>query len=787
MARATWAWFVFFVGCLTLGGAFANAVVDRGPLHLSGDKTKWDRKRDRYELWGFATVNKPGESITADYVVVDLTNRTLNAYGNCIYTASQTIILAEEIHFNLDTSAGTIVGGKVTNGQFLLVGERINKLGQGRYQTHKAEYTTCRDCPGSWSFMGDDVDIEFEGYMHMSNVSAKVKDTPMLWFPYLIIPVKTKRQSGLLFPKLRFSKSYFRYVQPFFWATSRSTDMTIGLGGYSDRGFRAEWEGRYALSPTSSGVARVFYLRDRETADDFNAQQLGHANNRWAIDFTQKQDLPLDVRLKFRFLDISDRNYLLEFSDDVPGRGESVLASDLILSHATPTVSTNVAFRRFRSLLNFEQNPTTFDDRTVQLYPKVDVSTNNRFLFGTPIAAGLSVGLYNFMRSGDANYGSFDGAYDFDPDRPTQTGIPTAIPGLDPLRRAVRFSVFPTVYTTLRPGDVFSLVPSVQYRGYFYSFNGAEEPLGRGYLLFQTELSTQFERIYDMDDPDIPKLKHLVRPFVRYSRIGARWEDESHPFIQQIARRDGYKFDNNDIVPYGGNVSLVNYFTPLGNSLTYGFTTQWIRRKGALNATDPSYQRIVEFRAGQTLDLVELDKPDENKRIPFTRLETGLGLNFDRWTSSTQYNFYPFLSRLFPVTGGPSLQSPHEFSTHFSYSLIQEMHQEILLFQRSLWAAYSFQRISGNTSNLRAGITYSLSDYVMPSLSGSYDFTQHYFNSATLEVKFQSPSRCWAFSIKADFRIDRIGSEWEFPPDLSLNLVGTGFDGVSGVTNRVIR
>ena len=53
--------------------------------------------------------------------------RKLYAKGNCDYVAADSQIRSDELYFNLDTGAGTIVNGQVSNGKFLLVGERINK------------------------------------------------------------------------------------------------------------------------------------------------------------------------------------------------------------------------------------------------------------------------------------------------------------------------------------------------------------------------------------------------------------------------------------------------------------------------------------------------------------------------------------------------------------------------------------------------------------------------------------------------------------------------------------
>ena len=270
-----------------LGGRFAWALGEGQPIHFSGDKQVWDRKSNKVELFGHAAVNQLGETLTADYVLLDLNTRLLDAKGNCIYLASDSVIYAEEMHFNLLTHTGTVIKGRVSNDSFTLRGEKISKLGPGHFITHWGSYTTCHDCGPSWSFEAEDVDMEFGGYGYLSNVTTRIKEVPAFWLPYLIVPMKTRRQTGFLFPIIRTSGSDgATFVFPFFWAINRGLDMTIGLGDYAQRGVRVETETRYALSPKNTGTIRAFYMSDRSFLEQ---------TNRWALDITQSHELPWGI------------------------------------------------------------------------------------------------------------------------------------------------------------------------------------------------------------------------------------------------------------------------------------------------------------------------------------------------------------------------------------------------------------------------------------------------------------------------------------------------------------
>ncbi len=761
---------------------WAGAVSESGPMHWSGDKQLWDRKGNIVRLEGHAALHQPGESLRGDTILIDTVARTVEARGHCVYVAADTVIYGEQMNFNLDTRTGSIVGGQVANESFTLRGERINKLGPGRFQTHRGVYTTCRDCPHAWTLYGEDVDMELEGYAYMSNVTGRVKDAPVFWVPYLILPLKTKRQTGLLFPRFGFTNEGFRFVVPFYWATGRSTDMTIGVGHFGGRGSRAEWEGRYKLAARSEGQANLYYLSDESfeqflrTRNATAAKPTREIRHRWGLVAAQKQQLPFGIDEKFRLVEMSDNFYPTKVGD-IPGSSEGYVASDLILSHATSRVSTFVAARRFRNLLH--DDPIDFDPATVQVYPTAVLTTNDKLFFNAPVATGLALGVTNFTRTAPA----FD-AVTGDPALATFQGSQ-----IDPIRKATRVSLTPTIYTAFRPWDRFSIVPSFEYRGYFYSFHNVIPNLTRGYLLYRTEFSTQLERIYETDDPEIPRVKHLIRPLLAHSIIPYVHEEKGHPFLDQInyARDNsfsGFNFDNNDIVPLDTSTDYNNYFVPIGHSLTYGLVTQLIRRKGPMKEDAAGYQRTVEVSAGQTFNFRELRNRPEDRR-PFSRFFAGLGLGFDDWNASVSYTYVPYA----PISAE---NDRHALSVSGSYVLARATRQRLFAFNRSLSASYSRNRVRSQSENVQGSLTYSVNDFLMPTGNISYDLLSKRILSTDLGLRFQHYSQCWKLDLKASRAVcprqtpDDSGYCTNFGIDFALNLTGQGYGGVGEVASTVV-
>ena len=769
--------FAFAVPILVIQSLFSLASADMGdqPIQFSSDHTTWDRKANMIYLEGHATVREPGEDLSADKITLDQSTRILDAQGNCVYITADSVINGDEMHFNMDTRTGTIVGGRVSNDRFSLIGERINKLGEGKFQTHWGEYSTCRDCPQAWSLLAEDVDLTFGGYAYMSNVTTKIKEAPAFWLPYLVIPVKSKRQSGLLFPTFRVASSTdgIVFVLPYFWAINDWSDMTLGLGYYSRRGTRAEAEGRYAFTPTSTGKVNFYHIMDRTFAE-----ANGTLGERWGLDVTQRQLLPFGFDEKLRLREVSDNNYPIDFVDINRG-GEMELASDLIISNSTPYVSGYVAGKRLRNILPVDPTaaPMDFDNYSVQALPTAELTTNDQFLFGSPIAAGFSLGFSNFTRTAQG------------PDLDLLPATPLPI-----YRSATRVAVSPSLYTTLRPWDVVSVIPSLQYNSYFYSFHNDIPNLEQGYLLFQTEMSTSFERIYETSNPDVPRMKHTIRPFLIYSQIPPQLHQQTgtttdaaghsvpHPFVQQIlaGQSEGvnYNFDSYDIVPVDVSPNEATYFTPLGNSLTYGFDTQLIKRKGRLDSPYATYVKAMEFSASQTIDFNQFTFPTDLQQ-PVGRFSSELDFFFDQWTSSTTYYWYPYVPTPRDVV-----------STFVTYTFESAMHQRILTYNRSVNFGFSRNQLncfnaSCGTIALTGAAFFSLNDYILPSANFQFSAVSHDFLTATGGVTFQSPSRCYQVSVAANYSVQPIPNV-NFSFDLALNLSGEGFGGFSQAANQAM-
>ena len=752
-------------------GAWVNQ-----PVHFSADRQIWDRAHHRARLSGHARVHQAGESLAADTIELNLDQRTLQAWDNCIYVTADTTLYGDQMQLDLDSRTGTIHNGRIANEKFTLRGTEIRKTGDRTFSVVQGNYTTCHDCSPSWNLLGEKMDMEIEGYAHITNLVARVKDASVFWLPHLTLPMKTRRQSGVLFPAFAFGAIHgSQIIIPYYWAPADWTDLTLGYGQYTVRGHRFEIEARYKLTKRSLGRLNVAYTSDRTYV---------YGPGRWSIETIQMQEFFADILAKMRWAEVSDNLYPFLFTADLTSQPDAFLSSSILLSRHTSDFSGYLYVQRHRNLLNSNPNPALqaaqFDPRTVQVLPALELTTNDWVFRETPLVGGLAVGLTNFVRpSGPFDYSFVHVPYGSSPalgQKPT--------PGVDPVREATRYWLTPSVYTSFRLADRLSIVPSLKYRAFFYDFHGAIPNLFRGYLLFQTDLSAQLERVYNFpEDREIPRAKHLIRPLLTYSLIPrfGQQQDASHPFLQQIAYAqsqsvpiNGYNFDDHDIVPIDYQPRSANYFVPLGHSLAYGLTTQWVRRRENLGSSEgPSYAPTIEFSAGQAINLLQIGKTNaDGTSRTLTRFFSNLNLNFDRLKSATTYFYYTEY-----VASTPR----HTVSTNLSWIIERSIHQRIMTYDRSFEIGYVFNRINSDTSNLSGRLNYSLNDFLLPYVNASYGFLPHgSLYSADLGLILQSPSQCWRVGVVGRYST---ATRFSLNFDFSINLVGTGYGGVSDLTS----
>ncbi len=156
----------------------------------------------------------------------------------------------------------------LTKSYIRLDGAWIERTEGNHYRANKVTVTPCRcdeDEKAAWQVRADTLDAYGEGYADFEDAVIEVKGIPVLYLPYLRLPMKGERQSGFLFPSLsynRFNGSIFS--QPVFFDLGANKDSTMTVDFMEKRGVRLGGEFRYQQKTYSGWELQGEAIRDRQ-------------------------------------------------------------------------------------------------------------------------------------------------------------------------------------------------------------------------------------------------------------------------------------------------------------------------------------------------------------------------------------------------------------------------------------------------------------------------------------------------------------------------------------------
>jgi len=223
---------------------------DQGKVQILSDKAFHKSSENSYEAHGNVIIKLKTDSIYGEKA--SLSPLKAQVWGNVRYVGPQITLYGTKIDYDLKESKISVFNAKLVDPNFTVFGKKIDRFSDGHFEAQDAEYSTCRDCPSSWSVQGSEVRIVPNQYIYMKHAFIKIKGVTIVYFPYIVFPIKKDRETGLLSPKLGFDlERGFYFKQPFFWAINRSSDLTVSPISFGQRALGAEWEYRSAINNNS--------------------------------------------------------------------------------------------------------------------------------------------------------------------------------------------------------------------------------------------------------------------------------------------------------------------------------------------------------------------------------------------------------------------------------------------------------------------------------------------------------------------------------------------------------
>jgi len=667
--------------------------------HVSADRIDYDQTRDAYTATGNVSVTKEGRTLTADRIQLNQTSRQAFAQGNVRLVSGDDILSGKRMLLNLDTEPGTLTDGTlfISKSHLYLSGHKIEKTGPQTYTADQVRITSCDGPDPDWELTGQKLKVTVEGYGYANHTALWAGKVPVLYSPFLVFPVKLKRQSGLLMPEFGYSdRKGSEYLQPLYWAINDHSDATVYAHVMTERGVRTGIEYRYIIDAQSKGTFLAEGFQDKRVDDGLedNSTRWGYEDDaqlrtnkdRYWIRMKHDQGYASGWTAKLDIDVVSDQDYLHEFKSGAYGFDETqahfqdtfgrtiddyndpIRLNRLNLNRTWNRYSFNTDVRWFDDVVKRRIEET---DDTLQQLPVITFEGVKQRIGSSPIYFDLTSSYSHFYRINGT--------------------------------RGHRTDLYPRLYYPTLLWSVLSIEPSAGLRQTAWNIDTYEtqpdhgrNTLYRAIYDLRLDVSTEFYRVYDFTLAGSDRLKHALTPEVVYE------------FTPEEDQSDFPEFDELDRIERK-------------NLITYGFTNTFTARASALSEDDTStfaYTPFLRFKVFQSYDI---NKEREDDPEPFSAISAELDLTPGRYIAldtDAQWNPYDSELTTFNTTlriwdlRGDNLGIDYRFTREDTAEAIDGIETiaidgELVLTDR--WrarAGYEYNLLDDEEIETRAGLSY---------------------------------------------------------------------------------
>jgi LPS-assembly protein len=670
------------------------------PWLINADRIEYDQTQQQYTAIGNVTLSRQDRTLTAENVQLNQKTRLAVAQGNVRLVSGQDILSGDRLQINMDSETGTLSNGTlfINKNHLYLSGSKIDKTGPQTYEAENISVTSCDGDDPAWKLTGQDFKVTIEGYGYAKHTALWAGKIPLLYSPFLLFPVKLKRQSGLLMPEIGYAdRKGTHYLQPLYWAINDSSDATLYVHYMSMRGVRTGLEYRYVLDESSLGTVMADGFQDFRIDDGLydNSERWGYEDDdddvlrtnkdRYWVRMKHDQGYDSGVTVKLDIDVVSDQDYLQEFKSgyngfyqtqehfqdqygrDIDDYNDPVRLNRLNINRTWGQYSFNTDLRWYDDVILRRGQDS---DDTLQQLPEITLGGVKQTLAGSPVYFDITSSYTHFYRINGT--------------------------------RGHRTDIYPRFYYPTTLWQYFTIEPSVGLRQTAWHVDQYEtqpdhdrDTLYRAIYDFQLEMSTEIFRTYDFRLAGSDRLKHALIPEIEYA------------YIPEQDQSDFPEFDDLDVIDPE-------------NLITYGFTNIFTARAPDFSKKDPtaySYNAFLRFKLSQSFDI---DKERDGDSEPFSAILAELDLTPGRYVAldmdaewspyDDQFDTFSSVLKLWDLRGD-SLEIDYEFTSD------TDDEDDIESIRLAGVAVLSSQW------QLRAGYEYNLSDDKEIESSAGFSYT----------------------------------------------------------------
>lgn len=258
-------------------------------------------------------------TINANEANFNRSNDNVQAKGNVVVSTKKIELNSDSINYQLNARSGELnnvqyqLKRSTTNGK----SRQIIQKNSSQLNLKDATYTTCPPSINGWHIAAGDIHLDQDAEEGSAkDVTLKIGDTPIFYFPWLSFTLNNKRKSGFLTPALEISENSGTSLStPYYFNLAPNYDATITPSYLSKRGLKIDNEFRY-LTKKHQGIWEYEILPRDEAANDTQRDY-------FKIAHTSK--LSDSLRFNVKSEGVSDNSYFDDFGKTLSTSSTSAL------------------------------------------------------------------------------------------------------------------------------------------------------------------------------------------------------------------------------------------------------------------------------------------------------------------------------------------------------------------------------------------------------------------------------------------------------------------------------
>ncbi|MFP6662684.1 MAG: LPS assembly protein LptD [Deltaproteobacteria bacterium] len=757
-----------------LGDALSGRRNESEGIAVDADSIIFDQESGILEAKGDVVITNGETLLVADEIEINRATSEASARGRVVLEDASVRVRASRMVLNLDDETGILDEAEIYMPltRFQMRGRWMAKGHGQTYRIRDGSLTTCQCDEGApdWSITSGELDIDADGWGHIRDGVFRIKDVPVFYLPWAMVPVRKESQSGLLFPQFGLSnRRGFQYVQPFLWEINKSQDLKVTFDIQTSARIGLLGDYRYMLSPEAGGRLSVSYFNEHIRGDGeqdiVDPEELADPTipeNRWSVIGQHRQSGPWGSELYARPFLVSDSLFLREMNTltNLPGRVLNLTTLRYTTSEIGGLKRLDNGFLKAEAV--WFQDLIDEQARVPQPLPRITLNQQANF-FGGRLRLGLNSQAVYYHRDEWASGGRIHLA--------PEVSVPYNIGsyGYGSLRVVLQETAYWLNDTEL------PIWPPV---GGEYETRNVSSFQHRETVQVQANFNTELARVFDIQRGDLLKIKHVIQPYLAYN-YSPTVHQADLPLWDYIDR-----VNYRNLITYGVSTRLLGKFSRGGPAAlrvppvgaTEGDALLGDEGSGPPAAPEPAFSRPTEVRELARLYVQQsysLRRPligtEDTRSAHFSGVDLGLRVSPVNWAALRSRAIVSVVDRklLFAEVGAHLFDPRPRAGTEDTFLPGLRPVNSASLF-------YQFNS-GGTLENINLGATYRFTDHLSASYLGRFDVTDGRFLENWGGMRLISFGDCWVIDVAFVDRVNPDEKEFRF----QVSLVGLGSFGQS--------